>query len=71
MACRPRNTNTSAKSRLRSNPSAGIDATSKMGSETERDWGKKIRMDDEVVDKVSAMWDELGLPGSGRPIWKK
>ncbi|MDH5772973.1 MAG: UbiD family decarboxylase, partial [Rhodospirillaceae bacterium] len=48
----------------------GIDATTKIGAETNREWGKKIRMDKEVVDKVSAMWDELGLPGSGKPIWK-
>ncbi|MDH3335958.1 MAG: UbiD family decarboxylase, partial [Rhodospirillaceae bacterium] len=48
----------------------GIDATTKIGAETSREWGKKIRMDKEVVDKVSAMWDELGLPGSGKPIWK-
>ena len=47
----------------------GIDATSKIGSETNREWGKKIRMDEDVVEKVSAMWDELGLPGSGNPIW--
>ncbi|MDH5666010.1 MAG: UbiD family decarboxylase, partial [Nitrosopumilus sp.] len=48
----------------------GIDATTKIGAETNREWGKKIRMDQNVVDKVSAMWDELGLPGSGKPIWK-
>ena len=48
----------------------GIDATTKIGPETKREWGEKIRMDQEVVDKVSAMWDELGLPGSGKPIWK-
>lgn len=48
----------------------GIDATTKIGPETKREWGEKIRMDQGVVDKVSAMWDELGLPGSGKPIWK-
>ena len=48
----------------------GIDATTKIGPETKREWGEKIRMDQEVVDKVSAMWADLGLPGSGKPIWK-
>ena len=31
---------------------------------------RQIDMDQDVVDKVSAMWDDLGLPGSGKPIWK-
>jgi len=48
----------------------GFDATNKMGNETHREWGEKIRMDQDVVDKVSDMWDKLGLPGSGNPIWK-
>lgn len=48
----------------------GIDATAKIGAETSREWGRKIRMDPDVVDKVSRMWNELGLPGSGKPIWK-
>ncbi|MCK5574667.1 MAG: UbiD family decarboxylase, partial [Sphingomonadales bacterium] len=48
----------------------GIDATTKIGPETKREWGEKIRMDQGVVDKVSAMWEELGLPGDGKPIWK-
>ncbi len=48
----------------------GWDATNKTGNETHREWGTKIRMDQEVVDKVSDMWERLGLPGSGTPIWK-
>ncbi len=48
----------------------GLDATNKWPSETSRDWGRKIRMSDEVIDRVSEMWDTLGLPGSGKPIWK-
>ena len=48
----------------------GLDATNKWPSETDRDWGRKIRMSDEVIDRVSEMWDTLGLPGSGKPIWK-
>ncbi len=48
----------------------GLDATDKWPPETKREWGHKIRMDDKVIDKVSAMWPELGLPGDGKPIWK-
>ncbi len=48
----------------------GIDATTKIGPETTREWGRKIRMDQNVVDKVTDMWAELGLPGTGKPIWK-
>ncbi|WP_312689033.1 hypothetical protein, partial [Brevundimonas nasdae] len=28
------------------------------------------RMDQDVVERVSDMWDRLGLPGDGKPIWK-
>jgi 4-hydroxy-3-polyprenylbenzoate decarboxylase len=48
----------------------GIDATAKIPPETDREWGRKIRMSDEVIERVNGMWDELGLPGSGKPIWK-
>ena len=48
----------------------GLDATNKLPPETHRDWGKIIRMDDEVIEKVSDMWEKLGLPGSGKSIWK-
>ena len=48
----------------------GIDATAKIEPETTREWGRKIRMSDEVIDRVTDMWEELGLPGSGKPIWK-
>lgn len=48
----------------------GLDATNKMPPETHRDWGSKIRMDPAVVEKVDAMWQDLGLPGSGKAIWK-
>jgi len=47
----------------------GIDATTKLPPETHRDWGTKIRMDDDVVKKVDEMWAELGIPGSGKAIW--
>lgn len=48
----------------------GLDATNKIGTETRREWGTEIRMDDETIRRVTAMWPDLGLPGSGKPIWK-
>jgi 4-hydroxy-3-polyprenylbenzoate decarboxylase len=48
----------------------GIDATNKMPPETARDWGRKIRMSDEIIQTVTARWPDYGLPGSGKPIWK-
>jgi len=48
----------------------GLDATDKWPPETKREWGEEIRMDDAVVARVSDMWDRLGLPGDGTPIWK-
>ncbi|MEM7023456.1 MAG: UbiD family decarboxylase [Pseudomonadota bacterium] len=47
----------------------GIDATNKWPPETKRDWGQKIRMDDDVIARVTERWTEYGLPGSGKPIW--
>ena len=48
----------------------GLDATNKWPPETSREWGREIRMSDEVIAKVTAMWSDLRLPGSGKPIWK-
>jgi len=48
----------------------GLDATNKWPPETKRDWGRLIRMDDEVVRTVSEKWPRLGLPGGGAPIWR-
>jgi 4-hydroxy-3-polyprenylbenzoate decarboxylase len=48
----------------------GIDATAKLPPETDREWGRKLRMSDEVIERVDAIWDELGLPTSGKSIWK-
>jgi 4-hydroxy-3-polyprenylbenzoate decarboxylase len=48
----------------------GLDATDKFPGETNREWGRQIRMEQAVVDKVDAMWSELGLPGSGKKIWR-
>lgn len=39
----------------------GIDATNKWQGETEREWGRTIRMDAEVVARIDHIWDELGL----------
>ena len=48
----------------------GIDATTKIPPETKREWGRKIRMSDDVVAEVTEKWAALGLPGSSKPIWK-
>jgi 4-hydroxy-3-polyprenylbenzoate decarboxylase len=48
----------------------GLDATNKLAPETKREWGREIRMDDAVVRTVTEKWPRLGLPGSGKPIWK-
>lgn len=48
----------------------GLDATNKWPPETRREWGAEIRMSDAVVEKVDRMWKELGLPGSGKKIWR-
>src|SRR5437764_6853728 len=48
----------------------GLDATNKWPPETKREWGRLIRMDDEVIRTVTEKWPRLDLPGSGKPIWK-
>jgi 4-hydroxy-3-polyprenylbenzoate decarboxylase len=48
----------------------GIDATNKMPPETSREWGRKIRMSDDIIEQVTARWADYGLPGSGKTIWK-
>src|SRR5436305_255732 len=48
----------------------GLDATNKMPPETRRDWGRPIRMSERAIDEVTRKWASLGLPGSGKPIWK-
>jgi 4-hydroxy-3-polyprenylbenzoate decarboxylase len=48
----------------------GLDATDKWPPETKREWGTPIRMSDEVVKTVTEKWPRLGLPGSGKAIWK-
>ncbi|SOE51274.1 3-polyprenyl-4-hydroxybenzoate carboxy-lyase [plant metagenome] len=39
----------------------GMDATNKWPGETQREWGRAIKMDDAVKQRVDAMWGELGL----------
>ncbi len=48
----------------------GLDATNKWPPETHREWGREIRMSKEVIEAVTQKWPRLGLPGSGKPIWK-
>jgi 4-hydroxy-3-polyprenylbenzoate decarboxylase len=48
----------------------GLDATTKWPPETKREWGRKIRMSDEIVELVTKKWPSYGLTGSGKPIWK-
>ena len=48
----------------------GLDATTKLPPETHREWGREIRMTDDIVRTVTEKWPSLGLPGSGKPIWK-
>ena len=49
----------------------GMDATNKWPPETHREWGEKIAMDPVVVDKISGLWQKMGLPGDGTPVWPK
>ncbi len=39
----------------------GMDATAKWRGETDREWGRPIRMDADTRARVDAMWDELGI----------
>ena len=48
----------------------GLDATNKWEGETTREWGNEIRMDQEIIDEVTAKWESYGIPTSGKPIWK-
>lgn len=39
----------------------GMDATSKWAGETQREWGKPIVMDDDILKKVNGYWSSLGI----------
>lgn len=41
----------------------GFDATNKWPGETQREWGKPIVMDEEIIQKVNGYWSLLGLDG--------
>jgi len=43
----------------------GFDATNKWKGESEREWGRPIRMSDEIKARVDAIWDQLGIGGPG------
>jgi 4-hydroxy-3-polyprenylbenzoate decarboxylase len=47
----------------------GLDATNKWPPEVKREWGREIRMSDEIIRTVTEKWPRLGLPGSGKPVW--
>ena len=39
----------------------GFDATNKWEGETTREWGRTIKMSDEVIKNVDEIWDDLGI----------
>lgn len=39
----------------------GLDATVKIGTETEREWGDVLTMSEDVKDRIDSIWSELGL----------
>ncbi len=39
----------------------GLDATRKLGAETEREWGRVLEMPAELVSRVDRLWGDLGL----------
>jgi len=41
----------------------GFDATNKMGEEVSREWGKKIEMAENIVEKVTVRWKDYGITG--------
>ncbi len=49
----------------------GLDATDKWPPETSREWGRELRMEDSVIDRIDEIWPKLGLPGSGKDIWRR
>ncbi len=39
----------------------GLDATNKWPGESEREWGTPISKDPDIVARVDAIWDALGI----------
>jgi 4-hydroxy-3-polyprenylbenzoate decarboxylase len=48
---------------------AGFDATNKIAPESDREWGRKLEMAEDIVAQVNERWSDYGLPGSGKSIW--
>lgn len=46
----------------------GLDATNKMPGETTREWGEKISMDNQVVEKIDELWSDLNIPLPRKPL---
>ncbi|MBF0610189.1 MAG: UbiD family decarboxylase [Magnetococcales bacterium] len=44
-----------------------LDATTKLASETSRQWGRELVMDETVRKNIDRRWSELGLTG---PVWE-
>ncbi len=49
----------------------GLDATDKWPPETDREWGQVLKMEDKIIDRIDQIWPKLGLPGSGKDIWRR
>jgi 4-hydroxy-3-polyprenylbenzoate decarboxylase len=49
----------------------GLDATNKLSPETKREWGRLIGMSEDIIRTVTEKWPRLGLPGTGKPIWRR
>ncbi|MFZ8864946.1 MAG: UbiD family decarboxylase [Rickettsiales bacterium] len=39
----------------------GFDATNKIGTETEREWGNEIAMNEDIITKIDQNWSKYGL----------
>ena len=39
----------------------GFDATAKWAGETNRNWGRPVKMSDEVITRIDSIWGELGF----------
>ena len=39
----------------------GIDATTKWPGEVDREWGRPISMRGDVIERIDALWGQLGL----------
>lgn len=42
----------------------GLDATKKIGAETDREWGAVLAMSPDVIKRIDGLWNRLGLEGS-------